>query len=57
MSSSFVLVTFHWAPSGAKTAEDQAGADVEDIRNRILEDITLKLRHERDKLGEERREE
>ena len=31
MSSSFALVTFHWVPSGAKTVEDQAGADVEDV--------------------------
>jgi len=29
----------------------------EKVRNRFLEDMTLKLRHERDKLGEEQREE
>ena len=28
----------------------------EKVRNRFLEDMTLKLRHERDKLGEEQRE-
>lgn len=33
---SIVLATFHWAPSGAKTAEDQAGADVGDVSNRGL---------------------